>query len=58
MLDAGRKQELLDELRYDLEKHIRKQELIQEFIYNTCHTDEEITFIQDCEWWVSVVGDD
>jgi cupin superfamily acireductone dioxygenase involved in methionine salvage len=58
MLDSARKQELIDELRYDLESYIRKQELIQEFIYNTCHTDEEIAFVQGCEWWVSIVGDD
>lgn len=58
MVSESRKQELIDELTHDLEKYIRRQELIQEFIYSSCHTDEEITFVKECAWWVSVVGDE
>jgi hypothetical protein len=55
MLTEGRKQELVDELRMDLEKYIKSQQLIPNFIDSTCQTDEEIEFLHDVEWWVSVV---
>lgn len=58
MIDVARKQELIDELRYDLDSYISKQQLVQEFIDSTCKDCEEIEFVRSLEWWVSVVGDD
>ena len=58
MLDAGRKQELMDELRHDLDNHIGDQQLVQNFIDSNCQDCDEIDFVRSLEWWVSVVGDD
>lgn len=58
MLDSGRKQELIDELRDDLDSYISKHQIVQEFIDSTCQDCEEIDFVRSLEWWVSVVGDD
>lgn len=54
MLTVARKQELIDELTYDLNKYIQSQQLIANFIDCTCQTSEEIKFVNDTEWWVSV----
>lgn len=58
MIDTARKQKLIAELTYDLDNYISKQELVQNFIDSTCKDDEEIEFVRNLEWWVSVVGDD
>lgn len=58
MLTEARKQELIDELTQDLEKYIRKEGLIDAFIDYTCEDGDEIDFVQNLEWWVSVVGDE
>lgn len=58
MLDVGRKQELIDELRNDLDNYIERQQLVQNFIESTCEDCEEIDFVRSLEWWVSVVGDE
>lgn len=58
MLNDDRKRALLMELRQDLEKYIQSQGLISNFIDSTCQDDDEIEYIQQCEWWVDVAGDE
>lgn len=54
MLSEERKQELIDELTYDLERYIKKNGLIEEFIDCSCEDGDEIDFIRNTGWWVSV----
>lgn len=54
MLSEARKQELIDELTHDLEKYINKQGLIENFIDSTCEDGDEVDFMRNVVWWVSV----
>lgn len=58
MLDSGRKQELIDELASDIDRYVERNEVVQNFIDCTCQNHDEIEFVRNLQWWVSVVEDE
>lgn len=55
MLTEERKAQIIAEVEYSVNKHLSKQDIVNEAIYGGNYDGEEEEFLRECNWWFEMV---